>query len=86
MKIAIIIILFLSLISCGTQTHQVEIDEIKGTPTFEFGPNFEAWLEYCKGKAQYELDIGGITQNEIDITTRECYYNLDLDLPPLQQI
>ena len=78
-----VLILLLLLVGCGEQTHTVEVEEIKGTPTFEFGPNFEAWLEYCKGKAQYEFDIGEITYNEVDITTRECYYNLDLDLPPL---
>lgn len=77
------LILLMLLVGCGTQTHKIEVDEIKGKPTFEFGPNFEAWYEYCVGQAQYRFDIGEITSNEIDITTRECYYNLDLDLPPL---
>jgi hypothetical protein len=78
------LILLMLLVSCGDIT--VKSDPIEGETTSTFGPDFEAWLEYCKGKAQYEFDIGLITENEIDITTRECYYNLDLTLPDLPDL
>jgi len=83
MKITIIVIMLLALIGCGG-TYDVNVEPTNGEITHTFGPDFENWLEYCKGQTQYRFDIGEITANEIEITTRECYYNLDLGLPLLE--
>lgn len=74
--------LLLSLVGCGS-SHDVSVDEIRGGTTHTFGPDFKQWLEYCAGQARYQFDSGIITENEIDIETRECYYNLDLNLPEI---
>lgn len=83
MKILFLVSL-LSLVGCGS-SHDVNVDEIRGGTTHTFGPDFKQWLDYCKGEAQYKFDVGNITENEIDLETRECYYNLDLSLPDLSQ-
>lgn len=77
-----LMLLFL-LMSCG----DVDVDPkpITGGTDHKFGPDFEAWLNYCKGQAQYKYEIGQITENEIDIETKECYYNLDLNLPTIPE-
>lgn len=77
------LILGILLISCGDIN--VKPSPVTGGTDHKFGPDFEAWLNYCKGQAQYKYEIGDITENEIDIETKSCYYNLDLNLPPLPE-
>jgi hypothetical protein len=76
--------LLLFLVACGG-TYEVETEPIEGGTSSTFGPDFEAWLNYCKGRAQYKFEIGEITQNEIDIETKDCYYNVDFSVPQLPE-
>lgn len=76
--------LLLFLVGCGG-TYKVETEPIEGGTTSTFGPDFQAWLTYCKGRAEYKYQVGEITYNEIDIETKDCYYNLDFSLPPLPE-
>lgn len=95
MKYLLITLLF---ISCGKQTHTVEVEVPKEMPTIEvdapeeinvvvedshhtFGPDFEAWLSYCQGQVEHEVDKGTYTQNEFDYQVKECYYNIEFELP-----
>ena len=76
------LILLILLASCGG-TYDVEVDEVKGGTIHTFAPDFEAWYKYCEGKAQYQFEVGNITSNEIALEIKDCYYNLDLELPEL---
>ena len=79
------ILLLLLLVGCGG-TYKVEPEPVEGETTHTFGPDFEAWLTYCQGKAQYKYEIGDITQNEIDLEIKECYYSTDFNFPTIEEI
>ena len=98
MKKLLMLLSIILLCSCGME-HEVRVDipDVKvevpevviDVPTeFTFGPNFQAWYDYCRGKVEHKnkKKDWNLTEEEILFKTEDCYYSLDIDLPELPQI
>jgi len=80
------IIILTLLISCGKQTHQIEVEEISGGTEHVFSPDFKAFREYCEGKIAFQDITENYTNDEYIYAVDECYYDLDIALPEIPAI
>lgn len=78
MKKLIILAALVLMTSCGKMKHEFgDLEITVDMPSdFTFGPNFQAWLDYCRGRVEHRNISQNLhlTEEELVFETRECYY------------
>ena len=89
MKKLLMLLSIVFLCSCGidVRTKGTNI-KVEGESKHLFGPDFQAWYDYCRGKVEHKnkKKDWNLTEEEILFKTEDCYYSVDVDLPELPDV